>query len=285
MDSIISKEFEIELEKIESENSETFVPILSSSVDSIVITGGKSVVDTIGRVVFVYDVTEAVGLFKGSSEPIVFDKNGDILSNDLFTFNIKTVEAEGIAYNVKVIPLEVKISKNSVIEGYSISSLDFVPTEVKVAGDKKYLESINKLVINTDLNISSESISNNQYIKVLRISEYLPEGVYFADTQDELTVTLNFEEYKTKTISFMRDDVSFKGKKDNCNVKLMDDDFTITISGEDSILDKITKDTIIPYIDISDLTEGQYNLIMQFEGLDAVILTSNISVRLIIEDT
>ena len=163
--------------------------------------------------------------------------------------------------------------------------MDFVPTEVKVAGDKKYLESINKLVINTDLNISSESISNNQYIKVLRISEYLPEGVYFADTQDELTVTLNFEEYKTKTISFMRDDVSYKGKKDNCNVKLMDDDFTITISGEDSILDKITKDTIIPYIDISDLTEGQYNLIMQFEGLDAVILTSNISVRLIIEDT
>ena len=283
LDSIISKEFNIELEKIESSNSNTFVPVLNSSVETVVITGGKSIVDTIGRVVYSYDVADAVGEYKGLAVPTIYDKNGNVLSNDLFTFNIDEVEATGIAYEVKEIPLEVNISENSSIDGYSISSLEFNPERIKVAGDKNYLESINKLVINTYLNISSESISNNQYIKALRISEYLPEGVYFADTQDELNVILNFEEYKTKTISFMRDDVSVKGQIEDYQVKLVDDNFSIIVSGEDSVLDKLSKDTIIPYIDVSDLTEGQYNLIMQFDGLDDVVLTSNISVRLLIE--
>ena len=145
------------------------------------------------------------------------------------------------------------------------------------------MESINKLVINMDLNINSENISNNQYIKTLKISENLPEGVYFADSVDELNVTLNFEEYKTKTISFMKEDVIFKGVNEEYSVSLQDSAFKVTISGEDSILEKINNATIIPYIDVSGLTEGNYNLIMQFEGLDNVILTSNISVKLKIE--
>ena len=111
----------------------------------------------------------------------------------------------------------------------------------------------------------------------------MPEGVYFADSVDELNVTLNFEEYKTKTISFMKEDVIFKGVNEEYSVSLQDSAFKVTISGEDSILEKINNATIIPYIDVSGLTEGNYNLIMQFEGLDNVILTSNISVKLKIE--
>ena len=283
LDSIISKEFNIELDKYISEDSKTYVPVLDTELETIVISGGKSLVETIGKVVFTYDVSNIEGTYSGTAEPTVYDKNGDIIDNKYLTFNIETLKATGQAYDIKVIPLELNISKNSKIDGYSVSSMEYTPKNVKVAGNESYMESINKLVINMDLNINSENISNNQYIKTLKISENLPEGVYFADSVDELNVTLNFEEYKTKTISFMKEDVIFKGVNEEYSVSLQDSAFKVTISGEDSILEKINNATIIPYIDVSGLTEGNYNLIMQFEGLDNVILTSNISVKLKIE--
>ena len=58
--------------------------------------------------------------------------------------------------------------------------------------------------------------------------------------------------------------------------------FTIQISGEEKVLNEITLEKIVPFIDVSALEEGDYNLILQFEGLDDVILTSNISARLTI---
>ena len=58
--------------------------------------------------------------------------------------------------------------------------------------------------------------------------------------------------------------------------------FTIQISGEEKVLDEITSENVVPFIDVSALEEGEYNLILQFEGLDKVILTSNISARLTI---
>lgn len=279
LDSVISKEVNVELERVIDKDSKTFVPVLASETSTIVVTGGKSKVDTIDKIVCTYDVSNAEGIFSGKANPVIFDRNGDILSNDLLELNIHEVEATGVAYQVKEIPLNIT-TDNEIINGYKISSLDFIPKNIKIAGDSKYLESINKLDIKMDLNINSENISNNQYIKTISVSEFLPEGIYFADESDEITVTLNFEALDTKTIAFTKNDVSILGNTEMFETELEDNNFSITISGEDAVLDKITKDTIIPFIDVSNLPEGNYNMIMQFDGLDNVILTSNISVKL-----
>ena len=279
LDSVISKEVEVELQKRISEDSKTYVPVLNSDVSSVIITGGKTKIDTIDKVVCTYDVTNAEGIYNGVASPVIYDKNGNPLSNDLFKLSIDVIEAEGIAYPIKEIPIEISVS-NKIVGGLRISNLDYIPKTIKIAGDLKYLESLNKLNIQTDINIDSDSILNNQFVKTISILDYLPDGVYFAELDDEITLTINFEALKTKTITFNKEDVAIIGNLQDYNVKLLENNFKIIISGENSILEQITKDTIIPYIDVTNLTEGHYNMIMQFEGLDNVILTSNISVKL-----
>ena len=122
LDSIISREVDITLEKEISEDSKTFVPMLDCEQDTIIVTGGKSVVDTIDKVVFTYDVTDAEGTYSGLSIPKVYDRNGNILDNDLFTFNIEMLKATGISYPVKEIPIYVDIDSENV-NGYTISSV------------------------------------------------------------------------------------------------------------------------------------------------------------------
>ena len=279
LDSIISKEIDITLDKYVAEDSLTYVPVLNSEIDTIIVTGGKSIIDTIDRVVFTYDITDAVGIYSGAAYPVVYDRNGDILDNTLFDFSVEVLMVTGQAYEVKEIPLQVEINSDN-IDGYSVSSVTYEPQTVKVAGDGQYLSSIDKLSIVMDVNINPDTLSNNEFVKTLKIMENLPEGVYFADKEEEIVVTLTFEEFKMKTITFNKKDVKLYGLSPDYVAELRDDEFSIIISGDDEVLSEITKDTIVPFIDISSLEEGEYNLIMQFEGLDDVILSSNISARL-----
>ncbi len=282
LDSIISKEINIVLEKYMAEESKTLVPVLNSDADTIIVTGAESLINTIDCVVFKYDVTDAKDVYEGSAFPIVYDRNGTVLDNSLFTFSFDTLSVWGNAYEIKEIPLEVGIPENS-ISGYSVSDIVFEPKTVKIAGDSQYLTTINKLSIMMNMNLNPNSLSNNQLVRTLKITENLPEGVYFAGLEDELKVILTFEEYQTKNIVFTAESVAIRGlDSDKYSAKLSDNSFSIQISGEDAILNKITNETITPFIDVSYLEEGDYNLILQFEGLDDVILTSNISVRLTI---
>lgn len=279
LDSIISKEIDITLDKYVADDSSTYVPVLNSEYETIIVTGGKSIVDTIDKVVFTYDITDAQGIYSGAAYPIVYDRNGNILDNELFEFSVEVLMVTGQAYDVKEIPLDIAINSDN-IDGYSVSSIAFEPQSIKVAGDAQYLSTIDKLSIVMDVNINPDTLSNNEFIKTLKVMENLPEGVYFADKEEEIIVTLTFEEFKTKTISFTKKDVKLYGLDSSYLAELRDDEFNITISGDSKVLNEITKETIVPFIDISYLEEGEYNLIMQFEGLDDVILTSNISARL-----
>lgn len=280
LDAIISKEIDITLDKKVSKDSVTYVPVLNSEDKTIIITGGESVINTVDRVVFTYDVSDAIDTYNGVASPVVYDRNGTILDNELFTFSIEQLAVSGDAYPIKEIPLTVGVIDSN-IYGYSVSSLDYEPKMVKIAGNPQYLASIHDLSIMMDLNINPDSLSNNQLVRTLKITDNLPEGVYFADEEDELKVTLTFEEYSTKSIKFTKEDIELRGlNTENYTAELKDNLFTIQISGEEEVLNEITNETVVPFIDVSTLEEGDYNLILQFEGLDDVILTSNISVRL-----
>lgn len=281
LDAIISKEVNIELETYYNDDSLGFVPELTSEVESVVISGGKSKIDTVDKIIYTYDVSTAKQTYSGVAEPMVYDRNGNVIPNDYFEFNVYKVSAVGDVYAIKKVPIEI-ILDNQIINGYKINTIDYIPKDIKISGDSSNLEKIENISVNMTTNLHIDMISNNQLVKTIKISEYLPKGTYFVGESDEIAVTIEFEALKTKTITFSKDDVSLIGLIPNAVANLEENEFSVVVSGADSVLSKISKDTIKPYIDVSGLLEGKYNMIVQFDGLDSVILTSNISVKLII---
>jgi YbbR domain-containing protein len=215
--------------------------------------------------------------------PVVYDRNGDIIENSFFEFSTEVLAVTGKSYPIKEIPLNISVNSDSV-NGYTVSSVKFEPENIKIAGTEEFLANINELAISMDVNLNPDSLVNNQFVKTLKVAENLPNGAYFVNDSDEIVVTLTFEEYKTKSITFEKSKVELRGLIPDCKAELGDEEFSITISGDDEILKQISKDSIIPYIDLSGLEIGEYNLIMQFVGLDDVILTSNISAKVIITE-
>lgn len=277
LDTIISKEVPIVLETFVDDSSTTYVPELTSNVESVIISGGKTKVDTLDKVVCRYDVTNAMGTYKGVSDLYIYDKNGELLENDEFEINISNVEATGIAYNVKEVPIKVNLGSDY-YSGYKVLGVISNPEIVRVAASNDVLDSLNEIVIDTNININS-GLTNNEFIKTIDLVDYLSDDVFLLD-DSEISLTISFEPLNTKTIQFNKDLVYFVGLDETLNASILDTNFSIIVSGEDDVLNKISKDNIKPYIDLTGLTTGDYNLIMQFDGLDTAILMSNISVRL-----
>ena len=282
LDSIISKEIAVTAETYCSEDSISYVPILKPNISSVVVTGGKSVIDIIDKIVYTYDVTNATGIYEGTSIPIVYDRNGDIIDNNLLTFSVDEIVAMGNSYYIKEIPIDVTLS-SKYIGNYRVGEMTFEPQTIRIAAEDTKLNNTDVLNIKLDNDIDISTMTNNEFIRSVKASDYLPEGIYFVGDDDEVILTLKFESLKTSTLSFNREDVSVIGLGSEYNAIIEDSTFDVTISGDELVLNSIVKDNIKPYIDVTDLSIGKYNLIVQFDGLDSVILPSNISVNLKIE--
>lgn len=287
LDSIISKEFDIVIETFSEEDSTYYVPNLEISNQHIVLTGGKTKIDLVDKVVCTFDTTSNSEDYSSSAIPVVYDRNGDIIENNNFVFSEDLIEAKGYGYPIKTVPLNIQVGED-VLMGYMISDVKYDLTSIRIASDADYLQSFNEITIPIDLNISADNLLNDQYIKSATISDSLPEGVYLADMHDIVNVTFTFEQMKTKKITFTDSEISLRGDVASdvpVVIEFVDKAFTIEVSGKESILNRLNKDVITPYIDITGLSKGTYNLIVQFDGLDNVVLTSNVSVKLHIDES
>ena len=287
LDSIISKEFDIVIETFSEEDSTYYVPNLEISTQHIVLTGGKTKIDLVDKVVCTFDTTSNSEDYSSSAIPVVYDRNGDIIENNNFVFSEDLIEAKGYGYPIKTVPLNIQVGED-VLMGYMISDVKYDLTSIRIASDADYLQSFNEITIPIDLNISADNLLNDQYIKSATISDSLPEGVYLADMHDIVNVTFTFEQMKTKKITFTDSEISLRGDVASdvpVVIEFVDKAFTIEVSGKESILNRLNKDVITPYIDITGLSKGTYNLIVQFDGLDNVVLTSNVSVKLHIDES
>lgn len=288
LDSIISKEFDVTINKT-SKNTNTFVPELIPEHDSIIVSGGKKIIDTIDEIVFTYDTSNAKDTYTGTAKPVVYDRNGNVLDNSLFEFSFNELSVTGQVFNVKEVPIKISINQDF-MNKYNVTSINMNPSTVKISGPDEQLDEIDTISVSgvsVALGINStDMVSNNEIVKSLDISEYLPDGIYFAGNEDDekISITITFEELKTKEITFSRDKVSFIGVSDGLLPSIKEDSFTIKIRGKDEVLSSINSENISPYVDVSSLGIGEYTLIIQFKDLNNVTLESNISGSVVISN-
>ena len=283
LDTVISKEVNVELEKTVNSDSLTFVPELHTETDRVVVKGGKSLVNTVDKIVCTYDVSDAKGTYKGEAIPIVYDKNGDIIDSKSLQIGVDKVYATGKVYNVKEVPIKVDLGTD-VVSGLKVHNVESEPLIVKVSGQDNILNNLDILEIDLDISVDSKSVVNNQYTMSINILDYIPNGVYYMGEEEKIDVIINFETLNKKDFEFTSDEFRVDNLSNNLKVSFKDKVIQISVSGEDSILDNLTKENIKPFLDVSDLDVGSYNLIVQFEGFDNVIIEENKSVKLDISE-
>lgn len=151
---------------------------------------------------------------------------------------------------IKSVPVNIKTQPNlQNIQG--IKSIAAMPDKVDIAGDEKVLSGITSLDIeDVDLNKLNGKDTIEAKIKI-------PKDVILVNSNGSIKLKVQYNKIAQKEFNL---DIQTKNVGNNYNVSLGVNKATITISGEENILNTLKPESIGCFVDCSNLTEGEYKL-------------------------
>ena len=148
---------------------------LVANPKQIEITGPKSVIDSIAKVVAKVDVNGLSKDTEKAAELYLYDENGISLDQTFIEHNLgeEGVSVEVKIYQTKAVPVEFDTSNVTAADGYIIESITFEPGQVEVIGAKDKLEKIDKVEVPAEaLQLQDLTKTTEQAVD---ISSYFPE--------------------------------------------------------------------------------------------------------------
>ena len=115
------------------------------------------------------------------------------------------------------------------------------------------------------------------------ITEYLPDGVELVDAADAtVTVTVRIEAYQSKTFTIDTKDITVNGLGDGYELAFEQNSVTVTISGLQNDLNRLSVADLASAIDVSGMEEGlhQVNLEIELDETNYAARTVSVEVKI-----
>lgn len=265
IEDIINKEFPLTFKTTGTPSSDIYISKVTSSIDSVIVTGAESVINTIDYVEYSVNVTGARENFSKEVTPVIYDKNGTIIDESEYSLNRPTVVVSAEALNTKTIPLNISLMPDD-SQDYKMTVKSYNPNTVIIAASDEKLEEIEELNIEIKSEMDISSVIKDVYEKEINIADYLPDEVYIADGIGRTTISMSYEPFTTREIVFNSSDIEILNRPRNLSLRFKDESYTVTVTGIADVLEKLTIQDLSPYVDLSELTKGTYNIQLIFKN-------------------
>ena len=241
---------------------------------------------TIDRIASVYAVVNVSGSSEDSShvvEPIVYDSNGDIIDTTDILFSVDSLTVNVTLLDTKTVPVEWNIDVTAA-DGYGIESKDYTPSEIQVAGSEEALNAISKVVL--DDYVAYDLTEGVEYEADLE-SIVKDRGVSIVNPEENRNVKLAVRvapyDQKSGTVEF--DAIELKGKNSDYKYSVSGDtSITYALSGLSTDLEILDGTKLDFILDVTGLEPGNHTLNLKLETSQRVQLTSDISVKIRIDE-
>lgn len=233
---------------------------------SIAISGPKSSLGRITRVVAKVDVSELSADSQLQAEVIYYDSADNIVPKDSLSSNC---DKNGVMVDVKLLKtkeVEIRFDTSEIIvaDGYLFKELEVEPQKITIAG------TIDKLATVTNIMVGSEALKQDNIASnvetVINIEEYLPDGIQLADEDSgNIVVRILLEEAGTKTILLPVRSIKVNGTPEGFDVTYgPEQEVSLKFSGPTEVLESLTSEKIIASINLAEYTkEGTYDIPVQ----------------------
>ncbi len=211
----------------------------------------------------VEDRTEKVNL-------VLRDEKGEIIDHDNLTFSSDQVDVTASLLWTKVLPVTV-YTEGDVASGYVISTMDYSPKQVEVAGSKDDLAQINSLELGVDVSGMSSNVTST----INNIEDQIPEELQLTSSDNKVVAAVSIEKTETKTMTTAFSGVTMQGSDKSYSYTIVgDSSIEYSVTGGSSALEKITSDKVKLFVDVSDLIEGTYTLPLEADLEDGMTLST-----------
>lgn len=257
LEEAISTECPIVTKKTGIEESGYFVTELIPTTKTITITGSKSKIKTIDKAIVQVNVNGKNSDFTTDSTYTIYDKNGNIMDLSGLEVNTDVVTIEGKVCRTKEVGLNI-LTKDSSLQNCEtiLNNLKLSTERIEISAEQELLDNTDTIDITIDL-----SSYDNKINTIILIENYLPDGIYFAGNDPEITIAAEITRMVTEEITLSPQDITVK----NGTATIADKDYIITLQYDFTNKDNITIDKIKPYIDLKDISKGNRKVELKFE--------------------
>lgn len=224
---------------------------------SIDISGPKSSLGRISRVVAKVDVSELAADAMLDAEVIYYDSADNIIDKSLLSSNC---DKNGVAVDVKLFvtkQLLVKFDTSEIVagEGYVFSGIEIEPQYIEVAGKPEVLGELTQLDVSSEA-LKRDGITANEEV-LINMADYLPEGIILADdTAGSIVVTIMMEKSGVKSLALPVRSIKVNNAPEDFEL-IYGSDQTVELQfeGTSDALQNLNNEKIIATIDLSQYKE------------------------------
>ena len=251
----VSEQFPVKIKTTGTPHEGYAVGETSATPNIITIEGPKSTIEKITEVVATVSVDNVQSNFEKNCEIVLYDAYGEQIKNDKIILSCNEVEVNVNVYPVKNVAVNVEV-KGTPEDGYEIAEVIYQPQTVTIAGPVDEINGIENIAVN-DIFVSGMS---EDLQTTVNINEYLPKGVFVADTNSEVVITVDIEQVEEKVFTPTNKHFTLKNKQSGCSYNvILSNDFKLVVSGLKNDIEDITLTDIDLEIDCSQLSVGMNN--------------------------
>lgn len=232
--------------------------------DKVIIKGAEEQLKKVATVKALFDVeslvSQEVGTFTVKDVPLkAYDSNGNVIDVEIVPSKVDVTVT--ITSPSKEVPIKI-VPTGSVAFGKAITSLEASVTKVTVYGNEEILDSLNYIPLDVDV---TDLKTNKEY----KLDLTKPVGVTYMSV-NSVTVTITLGTVSERDITGVR--VVTRNLQSGYSVSATSESsatVNVNLKGVASVIDKITSDDIIAYVNLSGLGEGTHEVEVSIEGSDS----------------
>jgi len=234
----------------------------SINPSTISISGPKSVIDQVARVVVDFDVSN-LRAQPGSSRtalPVRFvDASGNPVESKMIDVTnagvlLRTVIVEQTLYPTKTLPVASQaIITGKPSSGYEVKSVTSTPNVLQAAGDEIGLNALDMLFIDTPINVTGKDESFTVEIEVKQPQELVYLSSKTVIISVEIAAIIDSREFEGLRINYV----------DRSTQRMVSSDTKlvfVTLTGPSVQLSKLKRSALSAFIDVTDLSAGEHEL-------------------------
>ena len=218
---------------------------MSFSEDTILVSGEQLAVSNISYARVSVDLD-------GADENIVtvvdfelIDFNGNVVDKSGFHTNVENIQVTVPILRIKELPLEVKFLESPGSMDSNIKCT-IEPKGITVAGSNKNISKLDFILLDEiDLSTVTQDTSFTVPIPI-------PAGSTNLSGEEEATVTIEFVDMATRTLTVSADNISYINEPEGKTVRVVTNEMQVTLRGPEEVLETIEEFNIRIVGDLSD---------------------------------
>lgn len=246
----------------------------------VTLTGPSSVLENITEVRAVVNVEDQNQTFTTDVTLSCTDAYGVAVNKGNVSLSDVSVSVTVPVNPIRSVP--VKVSTTGVpAAGYGVVGIEYNPETVEIAGEEDALKNVSAIEIpNIDVSNAEANVDTN-----IPLSGYLPEGVYLAESDAQIAVSVKVEKKIVRDIPLEASDVRVIDKAKNLSYNLsLEEGTVVSVTGFVDNVKNLVPDDINPRVSAEGLGVGDHQVVITFTRSDKFEYTGQVKAELSISE-